>query len=92
MEISELVADLDKVTAEKDAAVNELRARKASLENQAAELVAQLQQPRTAELQARADSAEAGVRLPEAEARAETLQKAHDALLQRIVPQVPGRD
>ncbi|WP_456504047.1 hypothetical protein [Arthrobacter sp. UYCu723] len=67
-------------------------ARIAALENQGAELVAQLQQASTAELHARTDAAEAGVRLAAAEARAETLQKAHDSLLQRIVPQATGRD
>jgi TolA-binding protein len=92
VEISELVADLDKVTAEKDAAVSELTARITALENQAAELSAQLQQASAAELQARADSAKAGVRLAAAEARAETLQKAHDALLQRITPEAKGGD
>lgn len=90
VEISELVADLDKVTAEKDTALAELTARITSLENQAAELSAQLQQASAAELQARTDAAEAGVRLAAAEARAETLQKAHDALLQRIMPEGKG--
>lgn len=92
VEISELVADLDKVTAERDAAVTELKTRIAALENQATELVAQAQQASAAELQARADSAEAGVRLAAAETRAETLQKAHDGLLQRIAPEAAGTD
>lgn len=45
-----------------------------------------------AELQARPDSAEVAVRLAAAEAPVETLHKAQDALLPRIVPQAPGQD
>ena len=66
---AELVADLDKVTADNDAAVTEFTATIAGLENEAAELVAQLQQASAAELRARTDAAEAGVGLATAEAR-----------------------
>jgi hypothetical protein len=53
---------------------------------------AQLEQARTAEQQASNTAADAATRLAAAEARAETLQKAHDALLQRIVPETPDKD
>jgi chromosome segregation ATPase len=92
LEISELVADLDKVSAEKDATVTELTARVTALDTQTAAMEAQLEQARTAEQQAGNTAADAATRLAAAEARAETLQQAHDALLQRIVPETPDKD
>jgi chromosome segregation ATPase len=92
LEISELVADLDKVSAEKDATVTELTTRITALDTQAAAMKAQLEQARTAEQQASNTAADAATRLAAAEARAETLQQAHDALLQRIVPETPDKD
>jgi chromosome segregation ATPase len=92
LEISELVADLDKVSAEKDATVTELTARVTALDTQTAAMEAQLEQARTAEQQASNTAADAATRLAAAEARAETLQQAHDALLQRIVPETPDKD
>jgi hypothetical protein len=53
---------------------------------------AQLEQARAAEQQASNTAADAATRLAAAEARAKTLQKAHDALLQRIVPETPDKD
>lgn len=92
LEISELVADLDKVGAEKDAAVTELTARVTALETEAAAMKAQLEQARTAEQQSSNIAAGAAARLAAAEARAETLQRAHDSLLQRIVPETPDKN
>jgi DNA-binding transcriptional MerR regulator len=96
LEISELVADLDKVSAEKDATVTELTARITAriteLDTQAAAMKAQLEPARAAEQQASSTAADAATRLAAAEARAETLQQAHDALLQRIVPETPDKN
>lgn len=78
LEISELVADLDKASAEKEAAVTELTARITALETQTTAVEAQLEQARTAEQQASRTAADAAASLAAAEARADTLQKAHD--------------
>ncbi|MDQ1667873.1 MAG: hypothetical protein QOH75_3904, partial [Actinomycetota bacterium] len=59
---------------------------------QAAAMKAQLEQARAAEQQASSTAADAAARLAAAETRAETLQQAHDALLQRIVPETPDKD
>jgi TolA-binding protein len=90
LEIAELVADLDKVSAEKDSAVTELTARITGLESQVAAMEGQLEQARAAERKALKDATEGGTGLAAAEARAATLQEAHDALLQRIVPKNPA--
>ncbi|MEC5193384.1 putative membrane protein [Arthrobacter sp. MP_M7] len=92
LEISELFADLDKVTAEKDAAVTELTARFTTLDTHAAAIQEQLEQARAAEHQVSNTAAHAVARVAAAEARAETLQKAHDALLQSIVPETPDKN
>jgi hypothetical protein len=89
LEIAELVADLDKVSAEKDAAVTELTARIAALEAQVAAAGEQLAQARAAEQEAVRESSAAAARLAAAEARAKTLQEAHDALLDRVAPAAP---
>jgi chromosome segregation ATPase len=90
LEIAELVADLDRVSAEKDSAVTELTVRITGLESQLAAMEGQLDQARAAERKALKDATEGGTRLAAAEARAATLQEAHDALLQRIVPKNPA--
>ncbi|MCB5273383.1 hypothetical protein BJG92_00904 [Arthrobacter sp. SO5] len=53
---------------------------------------AQLGQAHAAEQQASNTAAAAAARVAAAEARAETLKKAHDALLQRIAPETPDKD
>jgi len=87
LEIAELVTDLDKVSAEKDAAVTELTARITSLQALAAAMNEQLEQAQAAEQEAAGEASAALTRVAAAEARASTLQQAHDALLQRIMPE-----
>ena len=87
VEVAELVADLDRVGAEKDAAVTELTARIAALESDVAAAGEQLEQARAAAQEAVREASADRARLAAAEARADTLQKAHDALLQRITPE-----
>lgn len=89
LEIAELVTDLDKVNAEKDAAVTGLTARIAALEAQVAAAGEQLARAQAAEQEAVREAAGAAARLAAAEARAGTLQEAHDALLARIAPATP---
>jgi hypothetical protein len=50
----------------------------------------QLDQAWAAEQKALKDATEGGTRLAAAKARADALQEAHDALLQRIVPKTPA--
>jgi hypothetical protein len=92
LEIAELVTDLDKVGAEKDAAVTELTARIVALEAQVAAAGERLAQARAAEQEAVREASVAAARLAAAEARAKTLQEAHDALLDRVAPAAPGTD
>jgi oligoendopeptidase F len=87
LEIGELVADLDKVSAEKDSAVAELTARITALETELAATGEQLALAQAAAQDAARESSAALTRLAAAEARTSTLQEAHDALLQRISPQ-----
>lgn len=91
LEIAELVTDLDKVSAEKDAAVTEFTARIAALETQLAAAAGEhLAQAQAAEQEAAREASAAAARLAAAEARANTLQQAHDALLDRITPAAAG--
>ncbi|WP_427006133.1 DNA-binding protein [Pseudarthrobacter sp. H2] len=92
LEIAELVADLDKVSAEKDAAVTELTARVTALETEAAAAGEQLEEAQAAAQEAVREASAALTKLAGAEARSLTLQQAHDALLQRIVPETPPRN
>jgi chromosome segregation ATPase len=92
LEIAELVADRDKVSAEKDAAVTELTARITALETDVAAAGEQLEQARAAAQEAVREASVAAARLAAAEARAKTLQQAHDALLARVAPAAPGTD
>lgn len=87
LEVAELVADLDKVSAEKDAAVTELTGRVTALETDVAAAGVQLERARAAAQEAAREASESLTRLAAAEARAGTLQQAHDALLQRITPE-----
>ncbi|WP_427008650.1 DNA-binding protein [Pseudarthrobacter sp. H2] len=92
LEIAELVTDLDKVSAERDAAVTELTARIVALETQVAAAGEQLARAQAAEQEAAREASAASARLAAAEARADTLQQAHDALLDRITPATPRDD
>jgi chromosome segregation ATPase len=86
------VTDLDKVSAEKDAAVTELTARITALETDVAAAGEQLEQARAAAQEAVREASVALTRLAAAEARSVTLQQAHDALLDRVAPAAPGTD
>jgi hypothetical protein len=83
------VAGLDKVSAEKDAAVPALTARIGALETDVAAAGDQLEQARTAAQEAAGEASAALTRLAAAEARSVTLQQAHDALLAGITPEAP---
>jgi chromosome segregation ATPase len=98
-EIAELVDDLDKAAAEKESAAAEFQARITALESgaealeqQLAALGSELQEARAAERAAAGAAAEAEKKLASAEARSATLEKVHNALLQRVAPEVkaPG--
>jgi chromosome segregation ATPase len=86
LEVAEIVADLDKVSAEKESAVAELSARVDTLESELAAAREQLGRARAAEQEARRAATDAETRVAAAEARAGALQEAHDGLLQRITP------
>ena len=86
VELAELVADLDRTTAEKDAAIASLTARTGELEQQLTSLGQQLEAAREAEREAGQAAAEAATKLATAEARAGALKEAHEALLARVTP------
>jgi chromosome segregation ATPase len=93
-EIAELVADLDKAAAEKDSAAAEFQARIIALESgvkaleqRLAALGSELEEARAAERAAAGAAAEAEKKLASAEARSTTLEKVHNALLQRVAPE-----
>ena len=90
--LEDFLDDLDKVSAEKDAAVTELTARIVALEARVAAAGEQLAQARAAEQEAVREASVAAARLAAAEARAKTLQEAHDALLDRVAPAALGTD
>ncbi|GAA5201705.1 hypothetical protein GCM10023346_46680 [Arthrobacter gyeryongensis] len=96
-EIAELVADLDKAAAEKDAAaaahageITRLEAQRGALERQLAVIGKQLEDSREAERAAGKEAADAARRLATAEVRATTLEQVHNALLQRVSPETKG--
>ena len=96
-EIAELVADLDKAAAEKESAaadfqtrITALESRAEALEQQLAALGKELEASRAAERAANAAAAEAEKKLASAEARSTTLEKVHNALLQRVAPESKG--
>jgi chromosome segregation ATPase len=94
LEIAELVDDLDKASAEKDAAaaghaeeLARLQAQRAALERQLAVVGKQLEDSRESERAAAKEAADAARRLATAEVRAATLEQVHNALLQRVSPE-----
>ncbi|GAC1378338.1 MAG: hypothetical protein NVS2B15_12130 [Pseudarthrobacter sp.] len=94
LEIAELVDDLDKASAEKDAAeaghaeeLGRLQAQRAALERQLAVIGKQLEDSREAERAAAKEAADAARKLATAEVRATTLEQVHNALLQRVSPE-----
>jgi chromosome segregation ATPase len=95
LEIAELVDDLDKASAEKDAAedkhaedIARLEAQRAALERQLAVIGKQLEDSREAERAAAKEAADAARQLATAEVRATTLEQVHNALLLRVSPEV----
>ena len=97
LEIAELVEDLDRAAAEKGSAaadfqtrITGLESRAKALEQQLAALGSQLEGSRAAERAAVSAVAEAQKQLATAEARSETLEKVHNALLQRVAPEAQG--
>jgi chromosome segregation ATPase len=98
-EIAELVADLDKAAAEKESAAAEFQARISALESgvealeqRLAALGSELEEARAAGRVAAGAAAEAEKKLASAEARSTTLERVHNALLQRVAPETkaPG--
>lgn len=85
-EIAELVADLDRITEEKDTAVSGLTTQVEELQAQLTELSAALDESHGAERAAAQETAEAGTKLAAVQARATTMQEAYEALLERITP------
>jgi hypothetical protein len=86
LEIAELVADLDKTSAEKDTAAAQAEVKIAELEQQLTALGDQLRDARAAEHAAQEQAQAAATQLAAAEARNTALSEAHEALLQRITP------
>lgn len=96
-EIAELVEDLDQAAAEKESAAAEHQARVTALGSRAealgqqlAALGKELENSRAAERAANGAAAEAEKKLASAEARSTTLEKVHNALLQRVAPETKG--
>ncbi|MBO1269464.1 DNA-binding protein [Arthrobacter cavernae] len=94
LEIAELVADLDKATAESDTAaaghaqeIERLEAQRTALERQLAVIGKQLEDARDSAAAAGREAADAARKLATAEARATTLEQVHNALLQRVSPE-----
>ncbi|WP_427136557.1 DNA-binding protein [Pseudarthrobacter sp. S9] len=94
LEIAELVDDLDKAGAEKDAAeaghaeeLERLQAQRGALERQLAVIGKQLEDSRESERAAAKEAADASRKLATAEVRATTLEQVHNALLQRVSPE-----
>ncbi|WP_237742114.1 DNA-binding protein [Arthrobacter sp. CAL618] len=86
VEVAELVADLDRVTAEKDTADKEFSTRIASLEEQLIGVQAAVEDAKAAQRAAEQQATEATAELAGAHTRNTTLQEAYEALLQRISP------
>ncbi|AOT05969.1 KfrA protein (plasmid) [Arthrobacter sp. U41] len=89
-EIAELVADLDRLTEEKDTAVSALAARVEELQGQLAVLAAEVEESRATERAVAAEAAETATKLAAADARDTAMQAAYEALLARIAPAGPG--
>jgi chromosome segregation ATPase len=98
-EIAELVADLDKAAAEKESAAAEFQARITAaesgvkaLEQRLGALGSELEEARAAERAAAGAAAEVEKKLASAEARSATLERVHNALLERVTPETkaPG--
>ncbi|WP_211880853.1 DNA-binding protein [Pseudarthrobacter albicanus] len=89
-EIAELVADLDRLTEEKDTAVSALATRVEELQGQLAVLAAEVEESRATERAVAAEAAETATKLAAADARDTAMQAAYEALLARIAPARPS--
>ncbi|MBG6191730.1 hypothetical protein IWX64_002697 [Arthrobacter sp. CAN_A212] len=86
-ELAELVADLDRITNEKNAQAAALNAELAAAVRRVEDAEERAHQAETAAERSRSDAGTLATDLAAARARADTLQQSHDALLQRITPQ-----
>ena len=89
LELAELVADLDTITAEKDQAIAELTSRLATADAEAVTAVNAAAASAETETRALQEAVRLKIGLATAEAKAATLQQAHDGLLRRVTPQQP---
>ena len=86
-ELAELVADLDRITNEKNAQAAALNTELAAAVTRAEDAEGRVHQAETAAVSARSAAGTLANDLAAARARADTLQQSHDALIQRITPQ-----
>jgi hypothetical protein len=86
-ELAELVADLDRISTEHATATGALQAELTAATERAAAAEARAAQAEEAAAAARTETGTLAADLAAAQARAETLQQTHDALLQRITPE-----
>ncbi|MDF9278843.1 DNA-binding protein [Arthrobacter sp. EH-1B-1] len=86
-ELAELVTDLDRITTEHATETAALKAELTAAAERAAASEARAVQAEETATAARAETGTLANDLAAARARAETLQQAHDALIQRITPQ-----
>ncbi|MBG0738844.1 DNA-binding protein [Paeniglutamicibacter antarcticus] len=86
LELAELVADLDRITAEKDQTISELTSRLAAADAEVETAVNAAAVATSAETLAREETVGLKIRLATAEAKETTLQQAHNDLLRRITP------
>ncbi|MBG6192448.1 hypothetical protein IWX64_003420 [Arthrobacter sp. CAN_A212] len=85
-ELAELVADLDRITSEKNAQAAALNTELMAAVTRAEDAEGRVHQAETAAVSARSDAGTLAHDLAAARARADTLQQSHDALIQRITP------
>ncbi|MBG6181977.1 DNA-binding protein [Arthrobacter sp. CAN_A1] len=85
-ELAELVADLDRITSEKNAEAAALNTELLAAVTRAEDAEARVHQAEAAAERARSDAGTHANDLAAARARADTLQQSHDALIQRITP------
>ncbi|GAA1118843.1 DNA-binding protein [Arthrobacter flavus] len=86
-ELAELVADLDRITNEKNTEAAALNTELAAAVTRAEDAEGRVHQAEAAAERSRSDAGTLANDLAAARARADTLQQSHDALIQRITPQ-----
>lgn len=85
-ELAELVADLDRITSEKNAQAAALNTELMAAVTRAEDAEGRVHQAEAAAERSRSDAGTLAHDLAAARARADTLQQSHDALIQRITP------